>query len=314
MHRFEAQRFGGLVLVADIDFAGRIVADQNRGQSRNQAVLGLEPRGFLGDDAPRNCRRMKLAVDDGCAHLASPKASRRAAKAAPSPAISIRFKRADAAGRNTHGRFGHRRGFRQEALSAPHWPCRPPAPRAHAPSDKRLPSAPFAQPSTASRPPLGVRRIEMNNIRSLARAVTAGHGSTLPGTFARRSREQDHDEGQIEAADGRDKAAKRPEYGFGQPSVKSRSDRRGMATVKDVDKGTASSTRPVRTSRSERARRSADEPEYGTKKRHDSLPCALGRTGHAGPERAGPVADSLSVKTAALRRAESAPSRVRTAS
>ena len=58
VHGVEAERFGGLVLVADIDFAGGIVADQNGRQSRNQTVLGLEPRGFLGDARPQG-RRMK---------------------------------------------------------------------------------------------------------------------------------------------------------------------------------------------------------------------------------------------------------------
>ena len=49
MHGFEAQRLGGLALVADIDFGGRIVAHQHGGQARHQAMRGFQARGFGGD-------------------------------------------------------------------------------------------------------------------------------------------------------------------------------------------------------------------------------------------------------------------------
>ena len=55
-----------LHLVADVDLARRIVADQHDGEPRRDALLAHQP-GRVGD-LGRAARRDRLAVDDACAH------------------------------------------------------------------------------------------------------------------------------------------------------------------------------------------------------------------------------------------------------
>ena len=49
MRGLEAQRFGGLALVADIDFGGRIVSHQHGGKARLQSMRGFQSCRFGGD-------------------------------------------------------------------------------------------------------------------------------------------------------------------------------------------------------------------------------------------------------------------------
>ena len=58
-----------LTLVADIDFAGRIVAHENGRKPRHEIVLALQPRGFRDHPLPQ-LRRKCLAVDDLSRHAA----------------------------------------------------------------------------------------------------------------------------------------------------------------------------------------------------------------------------------------------------
>ena len=56
-----------LPLVADVDFAGRVVADQDRGQAGDDAVVLDELDDFLGE-LGADLLSQFLAVEDGCGH------------------------------------------------------------------------------------------------------------------------------------------------------------------------------------------------------------------------------------------------------
>ena len=61
---------GLLGLVADVDLARRVLADQHHGQAGHEAVAGLERR-HLGRDAPAQALGEGLAVDDPAVHCRS---------------------------------------------------------------------------------------------------------------------------------------------------------------------------------------------------------------------------------------------------
>jgi len=60
--------FGGLLaLVAHVDGARRILADQHDRKARRQAVVTRKPRHFAADARAQRLRD-RLAVDDACGH------------------------------------------------------------------------------------------------------------------------------------------------------------------------------------------------------------------------------------------------------
>ncbi len=71
LERIHAGFDGLLALVADIDLARRILADEHHGEARRQAVLFLESRDMIGHPcANAGCER--LAVDDLRRHSDDP--------------------------------------------------------------------------------------------------------------------------------------------------------------------------------------------------------------------------------------------------
>jgi hypothetical protein len=67
MDRADADLLAGAALAADIDLGGLIVADEDGGQSRRAAMLGLELPHSRGDALPHR-RRHRFAVDDPRRH------------------------------------------------------------------------------------------------------------------------------------------------------------------------------------------------------------------------------------------------------
>ena len=63
MRGMKAQRFRRLALVADIDFARRIAADENSRQSRHETVFRFKLCRLLADARAQACRE-RLSVDD----------------------------------------------------------------------------------------------------------------------------------------------------------------------------------------------------------------------------------------------------------
>src|SRR6185437_15413234 len=93
VHGLEADGLGDFALVADIDFARGVVADEHRRKSRNDAVIRFQLR-RLGGDAHAQFRGEGLAVNDGCAHCTFSMASSRAATGAGAGEIWMVFRRA----------------------------------------------------------------------------------------------------------------------------------------------------------------------------------------------------------------------------
>jgi hypothetical protein len=84
----QARFDGRLALVAHIDLAGGIVADQHDGEAWHDAMRRLELRDDPCDLAPQR-RRMKLAVDYFCISHGRKASSSLGASGAESPATSL---------------------------------------------------------------------------------------------------------------------------------------------------------------------------------------------------------------------------------
>jgi hypothetical protein len=143
-------------LAADIDVARRIVAHQHDSEARYDAVVTHKLRRFGCDTRPQaGCEC--LAVDDSCRHVFSPNASSAAASTIPSPAICNVFKRADTPFTIAILDRATAKLFASSEINAAFA-----LPDSGAAATRALrkvaPSELCIQPSTASRPPLGVRR------------------------------------------------------------------------------------------------------------------------------------------------------------
>ena len=68
LERGHAGGLGLLVLAADIDLAGGIVADQHHRKARRELMLALDPRDLVGD-AGAKLRCNDFSVDNACRHL-----------------------------------------------------------------------------------------------------------------------------------------------------------------------------------------------------------------------------------------------------
>ena len=75
LERRHARGLGLLVLAADINFAGGIVADQHHGEPRRQPMLALHPRHLIGD-AGAKFGGNAFSIDDPRRHLNPLKALR----------------------------------------------------------------------------------------------------------------------------------------------------------------------------------------------------------------------------------------------
>src|SRR5208282_2296262 len=152
-----AQIAGHLALVADIDLACGIVAHENGRKTGHEIVLALQPRGFR-DHALPELRRKRLAVDDFSRHLHRPIAASFSAIVFASPSTSISLRRAVSPPAIVIADFGRPSVSARSATSA-----LLALPASGAAATRILssfaPSALSIQPSMASRPPLGVRRI-----------------------------------------------------------------------------------------------------------------------------------------------------------
>ena len=179
MHAGFGHRLG---LVADIDLARRIFADQHHRDARHDAAVAAQAVHGVGHLAAQ-VGRNRLAVDDACGHgqlLALPRRSSPAPRSAlgRSPAIASRLTRAvaPAASVDVARRDAHRLGDQPDkrvigfALAR-----RRPHPRLeHAAAVGQC-----SMPSMASRPPLGVSRTASDDAAGHRRP---GHRPASPRT------------------------------------------------------------------------------------------------------------------------------------
>src|SRR5579871_4512062 len=142
----------GALLGAHIDRAGGIIADQNGGKTRNDAMLGLEPSGLLRDPRPQpqgDC----LAVYDSRGHLGVPRRER--SEGLHSASIIFRRDAAPDTIRTLDLPMPNVLARRRISASF----ALPSSGGAETRAFRvRLPSGSWVQPSTQSRPPFGVSR------------------------------------------------------------------------------------------------------------------------------------------------------------